>query len=127
MQEGRRLPRTKVGGRVAGRSTEGRQIDPHWVFLSDQAVLHEIAANRGRAVAETVLGEHRPEVWISDRYAGQQGLAEVHQVCLAHVLRDVQYAIDCGDTLFAPKIRELLRWAIRIGKRRPSLKDSMVW
>ena len=96
----------------------------HWVFLSDQAVLHEIAASRGRAIAETVLGEHRPEVWISDRYAGQQGLAEVHQVCLAHVLRDVQYAIDCGDTIFAPKIRELLRWAIRIGKRRPSLKDS---
>ena len=96
----------------------------HWVFLSDQAVLHEIAASRGRAIAETVLGEHRPEVWISDRYAGQQGLAEVHQVCLAHVLRDVQYANDCGDSIFAPKIRELLRWAIRIGKRRPSLKDS---
>ena len=96
----------------------------HWVFLSDQAVLHEIVASRGRAIAETVLGEHRPEVWISDRYAGQQGLAEVHQVCLAHVLRDVQYAIDCGDTIFAPKIRDLLRWAIRIGKRRPGLKDS---
>ena len=51
-------------------------------------------------------------------------MAEVHQVCLAHVLRDVQYAIDCGDTIFAPKIRDLLRWAIRIGKRKPSLKDS---
>jgi transposase len=96
----------------------------HWVFLSDQAVLHEISSSRGRAVAETVLGEHRPEVWISDRYAGQQELAAVHQVCLAHVLRDVQYAIDCGDTLFAPKVCDLLRWAIRVGKRRPSLKDS---
>lgn len=96
----------------------------HWVFLSDRAVLHDIAASRGRAVAETILGAHRPEVWISDRYAGQQDLAGVHQVCLAHVLRDVQYAIDGGDTLFAPKVRDLLRWAIRVGKRRPSLKDS---
>ena len=96
----------------------------HWVFLSDQAVLHEISSSRGRAVAETVLSGHRPEVWISDRYAGQQELAAVHQVCLAHVLRDVQYAIDCGDTLFAPKVCDLLRWAIRVGKRRPSLKDS---
>lgn len=96
----------------------------HWVFLSDQAVLHEIAASRGRAVAETVLDGHRPGVWISDRYAGQQDLAAVHQVCLAHVLRDVQYAIDCGDTVFAPKVRDLLRWAIRVGKRRPDLKDS---
>lgn len=96
----------------------------HWVFLSDRAVLHEIAGSRARSVAETVLGDHRPEVWISDRYAGQQALAGVHQVCLAHVLRDVQYAIDGGDTVFAPKLRDLLRWAIRIGKRRPELKDS---
>jgi len=42
----------------------------------------------------------------------------------AHVLRDVQYAIDCGDSVVAPKIRDHLRWAIRIGKRRPELKNS---
>lgn len=34
-------------------------------------------------------------------------------ICLAHVLRDVQYAIDSGDTVVAPKIRDHLRWAIR--------------
>jgi transposase len=66
----------------------------------------------------------RFEVRISDRYAGQQELGKEHQVCLAHVLRDVQYAIDYGDTAFAPKIRDHLRWAIRIGKRRSSLKDT---
>jgi transposase len=95
-----------------------------WVFVSDQAVLHEIAPSRARSVAAAVLGAHQPEVWISDRYAGQQELGRAHQVCLAHVLRDVQYAIDCGDTVVAPKIRDHLRWAIRIGKRRPHLKDS---
>ena len=36
----------------------------------------------------------------------------------------MQYAIDCGDTIFAPKIRDHLRWAIRVGKRRAQLKDS---
>ena len=96
----------------------------HWVFHSDAAVLHTIAPSRGRAVATEILGEHQPEVWISDRYAGQQELGRVHQVCLAHVLRDVQYAIDCGDSVVAPKIRDHLRWAIRVGKRRPDLKDS---
>ena len=95
-----------------------------WVFHSDEAVLHTIAPSRGRAVAAAVLGTHQPEVWISDRYAGQQELGRVHQVCLAHVLRDVQYAIDCGDSVVAPKIRDHLRWAIRVGKRRPDLKDS---
>ena len=95
-----------------------------WVFLSDKAVLHDIAPSRARAVAAQVLGDYQPEVWISDRYAGQQELGRIHQVCLAHVLRDVQYAIDSGATVVAPKIRDHLRWAIRIGKRRSSLKDS---
>jgi transposase len=95
-----------------------------WVFISDQAVLHTIAARRARSVAEDILGGHQPDVWVSDRYAGQQELGKAHQVCLAHVLRDVQYAIDCGDTIFAPRIRDHLRWAIRVGKRRSSLKDS---
>jgi transposase len=105
---------TRVNGRIHWQ----------WVFLSDQAVLHAIAPSRARSVAAQVLGDHRPAVWVSDRYAGQQELGQAHQVCLAHVLRDVQYAIDCGDSVVAPKIRDHLRWAIRIGKRRSSLKDS---
>ena len=95
-----------------------------WVFVSDRAVLHEIAPRRAKAVAEGVLGAHRPEVWISDRYAGQQNMAGQHQVYLAHVLLDVQYAIDCGDSVVAPKIRDLLRWTIRIGRRRETLRDT---
>ena len=87
-------------------------------------MLHEIAPRRAKAVAEDVLGDHRPEVWISDRYAGQQDLASAHQVCLAHVLRDVQYAIDCGNTVVAPKVRDLLRWTIRVGRRRHELRDT---
>lgn len=96
----------------------------HWTFVTDDAVLHEIAPRRAKSVAENVLGDHRPEVWVSDRYAGQQDLATQHQVCLAHVLRDVQYAIDRGDEAFAPKLRDLLRWVIRIGRRRDELKDT---
>ncbi|MFS3137696.1 IS66 family transposase, partial [Gluconacetobacter sacchari] len=95
-----------------------------WVFLSKDAVLHRIAPRRAREVAEEVLGGHQPDVWISDRYAGQQELGREHQVCLAHVLRDVQYAIDCGDLAFAPKVRDHLRWAIGVGKRRDRLKDT---
>lgn len=95
-----------------------------WAFISDKAVLHAIARRRAKAVAEEVMAGSRPKVWISDRYAGQQGLADAHQVCLAHVLRDIQYAIDCGDSVFAPKIRDHLRWCIGVGRRRDTLKDT---
>lgn len=112
---------------IASDETTGR-IDGatwwHWVFVSAKAVLHQIAPRRAKAVAEEVLGGYRPAVWVSDRYAGQQDLAPAHQVCLAHVLRDVQYAIDCGDAVFAPRLRDLLRWAIRIGRRRQLLQPT---
>lgn len=129
LDEARAAIRKKlVGARVIASDETTTRVDGvthwQWVFVSDQAVLHEIAPRRAKCVAEGVLGGHRPGVWISDRYAGQQDLADAHQVCLAHVLRDVQYAIDCGDTVFAPKIRDHLRWAIRVGKRRPRLKDG---
>lgn len=129
MDEARAAIRSKLlTARVVASDETTTRIDGvthwQWVFVSDQAVLHEIAPRRAKSVAEDVLGGHQPAVWVSDRYAGQQELAKAHQVCLAHVLRDVQYAIDCGDTVLAPRIRDHLRWAIRVGKRRSELKDS---
>ena len=47
-----------------------------------------------------------------------------HQACLAHLLRDVQYAIDAGDVSFAPGIKKLLKQAIAIGHRRDRLANS---
>ena len=130
-------PLEAARGRIASTLREARAIASdetttrldgvtHWhrAFVSDRAVLHEIAPRRARAVAEEVLGDHRPEVRISDRHAGRQDLAGAHRVCLAHGLRDVQYAIDCGDSVVAPKIRALLRWTIRIGRGRDGLRDT---
>lgn len=40
---------------------------------------------------------HRPEVWLSDRDSAQQGHAAVQQTCLAHLARDVAYALEASD------------------------------
>jgi transposase len=50
--------------------------------------------------------------------------AKEHQICLAHLLRDVQYAIDAGDNPFAPRLHALLKKACAIGRRRDTLKDA---
>ena len=102
----------------------GTRMAWEWVLVSDTAVLHRIHPSRGRDVIAEVLGKHRPRCWVSDRWSAQQGHAERHQVCLAHVLRDVQYAVDCGEPSFAPTLRRLLCWAIAIGRRRATLKDT---
>jgi transposase len=71
------------------------------------------------------LGEVRPDYWVSDRYAAQMGwAAKEQQVCLAHLLRDVQYALDAGDTAFAPGLKRLLQRAAGIGQHRPDLTDA---
>src|ERR1700751_3187573 len=65
-----------------------------WVLLSSTAVHHLIADSRGAAVLTDFLGESKPDVWVADRYAAQAGHGNGRQLCLAHLLRDAQYAID---------------------------------
>src|ERR1700751_2316620 len=89
-----------------------------WVLLSSTAVHHLIADSRGAAVLTDFLGETKPDVWVADRYAAQAGHGNERQLCLAHLLRDAQYAIDTGDTGFAPGFYKLLQRAVAIGRRR---------
>jgi len=95
-----------------------------WVFGCATAVCHVIAPSRGKAVITGFLAGARPKVWISDRLAAQAGHAEQHQVCLAHLIRDAQYAIEDGDTVFAPGFKALLKRACAIGRRRDGLADT---
>jgi transposase len=96
-----------------------------WVFHHDDSALFVAAPSRAKSVVADFLGDFRPDFWVSDRYSGQMGWASVnHQVCLAHLIRDVQYAIDAGDDIFAPKLRHLLGRACRIGRRREKLTDA---
>ena len=95
-----------------------------WAFVSKAAVLHLIRPSRGKAVPREVFGQLRPGVWVSDALPSQRGHGEEWQMCLAHLLRDTQYAIDCGDQAFAAPLRKLLLRAIAIGQRRGALKDT---
>ena len=95
-----------------------------WVFIGTLAVLHLIRPSRGKAVVQALFGEIRPMVWGSDMLGSQRGHAVEWQVCLAHLLRDAQYAIEAGDTAFSAPFRRLLLRAIAIGRRRETLKDT---
>lgn len=102
----------------------GTRMAWEWVLVSDRAVLHRIRPSRGRDAIDELMAGHRPRCWVADRWAAQQDRAQTHQICLAHVLRDVQYAIDAGEAAFAPALRRLLCWAVAVGRRRADLKDT---
>jgi transposase len=95
-----------------------------WVLLSSTAIYHVIADTRAAGVVTDFLNGTQPEVWVADRYAGQLGHGAVRQMCLAHLLRDANYAIEEGCNGFALAFKWLLLRAISIGRRRPDLKDS---
>jgi transposase len=95
-----------------------------WVFVTTVAVLHVIKPSRGKAVVTALFGSIQPEVWVSDMLGSQRGHGVLWQVCLAHLLRDAKYAIECGDTAFSAPFRWLLLRAIAIGRRRETLKDA---
>jgi len=101
---------------IGGRRAEG--------FQNDDVVIHVIRASRGAGVVAEVLDGHRPVLWVSDLYGAQQGHAEGWQICLAHQLRDCQYAIDAGDAVFAPRMKALLLRAVVLARRHRTLAES---
>jgi transposase len=87
---------------------------------SGSAFAHQTSLIRDRLLSGTVLQSDETSARV-----GNKGWAQTaHQACLAHLLRDVQYAIDAGDISFAPGIKNLLKQAIAIGHRRDRLADA---
>jgi transposase len=95
-----------------------------WVFVGTLAVLHIIRPSRGKVVVQELFGAIQPMVWVSDMLGSQRGHGMDWQVCLAHLLRDARYAVECGDTAFSAAFKRLLLRAIAIGQRRDTLKDT---
>jgi transposase len=96
-----------------------------WLFHHASTAVFVAALSRGKDVVEGFLGEHRFDYWLSDRLGSQLGWAKKgQQVCLAHLIRDAQYAIDNGDRVFAPGLKKLFEDACAIGRRRSGLKDA---
>ena len=108
----------ETGVRIDGRGCW------NWVFQNAEVAIHVVRRSRGADVVAEVLAGHRPALWVSDLYGAQQGHAEHWQVCLAHQLRDCQYAIDAGDAVFAPRMKALLLRAVMLARRHRDLAES---
>ncbi len=108
----------ETGVRIDGRGCW------NWVFQNADVVIHVVRASRGAGVVAELLGGHRPALWVSDLYSAQQGHADIWQVCLAHQLRDCQYAIEAGDAVFAPRMKALLLRAVLLARRHRDLAES---
>jgi transposase len=91
LRTARAVASDETGVRIEGVDAQ------HWVFRAPGVVLHETAFSRAAQVVRDVMGGHRPAFWTSDRYSAQQGHGERHQTCLAHLARDIAFALEVSD------------------------------
>ena len=112
----------ETGARVKGQNR------CHWVFQTDQASYHQLAPTKGAAVIDEFLAGAEPEVWISDLAKAQVGApAAAHQICLAHQLRDLQYAIEADDAVgvrWAVALQRVFRRGIHLHHQRGELTSE---
>jgi transposase len=98
-----------------------------WVFIGATAVYHTIVPSRSAAEIATVMGEHCAEVWVSDCFSSQlTAPTTVHQLCLAHQLRELQRVMEAHpQEEWAPAVQALLREAIHLKNRFVDAQSTM--
>ena len=110
----------ETGVRIEGVSAQ------HWLFRTPDAVLHEVAFSRGAQVVRDVMDGHRPAYWTSDRYSAQQGHGEQHQTCLAHLARDIAYALEAGDDPASFRLKLWIDEVFAFWRRLPDAAASTI-
>jgi len=108
---------------VVGSDETGARVDGQnhwqWVFQTPQWAYYVIRNSRAAQVMQEVMNDAQPHVWVSDAYSAQmKHPAQQYQLCLAHQLRDLQYAIDAEDCNWARQMHALFQRAIHIHHRR---------
>ncbi|WP_404294734.1 IS66 family transposase (plasmid) [Microvirga sp. RSM25] len=98
----------------------------HWVFRCAEAVVHHASPTWGAIVVRTVMDGHRPAVWCSDRYSAQQGHADAHQTCLAHLSRDVAYADEISADVLPSRLQLWLHRAFALAEGVATLAASSI-
>ena len=76
-----------------------------WVFCAPDAVVHTAVFSRAAQVVRDTMAGHQPDVWISDRYSGQQGHGLHHQTCLAHLDRKARFVEQHGTDLIGMRLK----------------------
>ncbi|ACL55878.1 hypothetical protein Mnod_0853 [Methylobacterium nodulans ORS 2060] len=110
----------ETGVRIEGSTSS------HWVFRCEEAVVHHAAPTRAASVVREVMAGHRPAAWLSDRYSAQQGHTDRQQTCLAHLARDVTYALETGSDPVALRLKLWLEKAFALARDITRLATSTV-
>jgi len=90
----------------------------HWTFQNESNTLIVADKSRGtKVINDTFMNGFKNACVVHDNYSSYSSLECVsEQLCLAHKMRDLNYAIECDETKLMKDIKTLLKEAIRDDK-----------
>jgi len=108
-----------VGSDETGAKVNGKK-QWIWVWQSRIITFLAISAFRGTALMEELFPNGFPLATLgSDRLRAQiKTNAKNHQICLAHLLRELVYLIQTENTAWAQQFKELLQKAIKLKQNK---------
>lgn len=97
-----------VGSDETGVRVAGKRIW-QWVWQNAQASYYAISAHRDYQTAKDHFGEYYTGCLIHDCYSAQNNtVAGWHQLCHAHLLRDLQFVVDTEYSTWAYQLQAFL-------------------
>jgi transposase len=98
-----------IGSDETGTHVAGK-LFWEWVWQSEDASYFVIEPSRGYMVVKEHFTEDYQGVMCHDNWSAQNNTkAGAHQLCHAHLLRKLQYAIDKEKSVYAAQMQQLLR------------------
>jgi transposase len=114
-----------VGSDETGAKVNGKK-QWIWVWQSRIITFLAISASRGAALVEDLFPDGFPLATLgSDRWSAQiKTNAKNHQICLAHLLRELVYLIQTENTAWAQQFKELLQKAIKLKQNKEAYSKN---
>jgi len=121
---------------IVGVDETGCKIDAskhwHWTFQNSANTLVVVDKSRGaKVINKTFTNGFKNACVVHDNYSSYSSLeCASEQLCLAHKMRDLNYAIETDNTKLAKGLKQLLKDAIRDDKeeltqtQRVALKEK---
>ena len=84
-----------------------------WVFAMDTLCAYVASTSRGFKVIQEAIGDTFNGSWVSDRFPAQLKMAAQHQICLAHLCRELKWIMEAENSVWALHLRAFLQKIIQ--------------
>lgn len=123
------LENLKASGIIGSDETGTRVAKENWqqwVFQNTNFSYFKTDKSRGFNVIEQLFGKIFYGFWISDRLGSQLKIQALHQLCLAHLIRECRYLIETEKSNWASRLKKILEYGINFKNSKEDFNPNAV-